>query len=115
MLRRQSFVPPPLRDFESNPNSSDAENVLPFLIGSRFCRVHRGYRNDSDKRREDERFLQEKGNTNTALKENDESDDSRNAVDVAVALEHSGIAKRCKARLASKENKLNLVACCFQF
>ena len=59
----------------------------------------------ADKLREHERLLQEKRNANTELKEQDElDDDSRNAFDVELECSGpTGIAKRSKARLTSKE------------
>jgi hypothetical protein len=114
----EGFVPPPSGDIESNPKLSDAENVVRFLnkeqMASNKEYVALYYEvtettlhtvRAADKRREHERLLQEKRNTNTALKEQDELEDG-NQNGFEVELECSGptgIAKRSKARLTSKE------------
>ena len=115
------LVPPPMGDIESTVQSSDAENLMRFLKQEQMAGKKEYYAlyyevtettlttlhtvRIADKRREHERLLQEKRKANTELKEQDElDDDSRNAFDVELECSGpTGIAKRSKARLTSKE------------
>ena len=111
----QGFLPPPLGDIESNPNASDADNTVCFLnqeqmAGKKeyvalYYKVTETTLLTICERREYQRLLQEKRKTDTAPKEHFKlDDDSQNVLEVELEWSGpTGIAKRSKARLTSKE------------
>ena len=111
----RGFLPPPLGEIESNPNASDADKMMRVLNQEQMAgkKVYIALYNvvtettlhTFRKRREYQRLLQEKRKTDTAPKEHFKlDDDSQNVLEVELEWSGpTGIAKRSKARLTSKE------------